>query len=424
MLAAADSRRRFLIELFGAGLAAVDGRKRVRAALAGRDELGNAWVVAVGKAAGSMTLGALDALGPRLTRALVVAWDGDFGSVLLQDPRVRCIAGGHPVPNAGSLEAGAAALTMACAAPAGQPVVLLVSGGASSLMECPADGIRLDDLQRVGRWALASGLPIEGVNALRRQLSRVKDGRLAAAFGHCRAEGYFMSDVPGDDPALVGSGLLAASSSAPRSGIALPALPAWLVSLLGRCAAPPAAGPQIPVRCIGRIDDALDAIEQRARAGGWLVTRPAQRLDGDAVAAAEEACAWLSAGPPGLLLRGGETTVRLPCSPGRGGRNQHLALAAAMRIRGLDRRLLLAAGTDGIDGDTADAGALVDGGSVERGEDAGLDAAACLARADSGRFLEASGDLVHTGPTGTNVGDLLLALRCDVGHGLPGGPSM
>ncbi len=421
MPTAADSRRRFLIELLRAGLAAVDGRARVRAALGGRDDLRDVWVVAAGKAAGTMALGALDAFGARLARALVVARDGDFGTALQQDPRVRCIAGGHPVPDAGSLEAGTAALAMADAAPAGQPVILLVSGGASSLIESPADGVTLEDLQRVGHWALASGLPIEAVNALRRRLSRVKDGRLAAAFGHCRVEGYFVSDVPGDDPALVGSGLLAASAPASPSG---DPLPAWLVSLLERGTAPPAAGPRIPIRCVGRIEEAMDAIERQARASGWRVTRPADRLDGDAVAAAEEAGAWLAAGPPGLLLQGGETTVRLPPSPGRGGRNQHLALAAAVRIRELDGCLLLAAGTDGIDGDTPDAGALVDGRSVERGEDAGLDAADCLARADSGRFLEASGDLVHTGPTGTNVGDLLLGLRCDVGHSQSDGPSM
>ena len=114
----------------------------------------------------------------------------------------------------------------------------------------------------------------------------------------------------------------------------------------------------------------------------------------------------------------------LPGTPGRGGRNQHLALAAALEIAGRADLLLLAAGSDGSDGNTADAGALVDGGTLRRGEDGGLDAARCLAAADSGRFLEASGDLVHTGATGTNVGDLILGLHCEPGHSLGRTPSM
>jgi hydroxypyruvate reductase len=117
-----------------------------------------------------------------------------------------------------------------------------------------------------------------------------------------------------------------------------------------------------------------------------------------------------------LYLAGGETTVELPPSPGRGGRNQHLALAAALRLAGEPDLLLLAAGTDGTDGSTEDAGALVDGTTVERAAALGLDASDCLARADSGRLLAETGDLVHMGPTGTNVGDLLLGLRCAPGH--------
>jgi hydroxypyruvate reductase len=134
------------------------------------------------------------------------------------------------------------------------------------------------------------------------------------------------------------------------------------------------------------------------------------------VTAAERAVDEMDRSGEPLLVSGGETTVQLPRAPGRGGRNQHLALAAARRISGRDDMALLAAGTDGSDGNSDDTGAVVDGGTIERGRDAGLDPEACLAGADSGRFLEASGDLVHTGPTGTNVGDLLLALCRDPGH--------
>jgi glycerate 2-kinase len=134
-------------------------------------------------------------------------------------------------------------------------------------------------------------------------------------------------------------------------------------------------------------------------------------VDGPAGPAGRRLARALLGGPPGLHIWGGETTVVLPDSPGRGGRNQHLALAAAIELSGRPDVLLLSAGTDGTDGPTDDAGALVDGATLERARDAGLTAAASLARADSGTLLEASGDLIRTGPTGTNVMDLILGWR-------------
>jgi glycerate 2-kinase len=404
--------RDLLLELFAVGLAAVNGRLRMRAALAGREDLDNVWVLAVGKAASAMTLGALDALGPRIERALVVSRAGHFDEELTHQPRLSCMTAGHPVPDAGSLAAGAAALAMAREAARGQPVLLLVSGGASSLMEALPDSVSLADLRKVSAWALASGLPIERINGVRRRLSRVKDGRLLAAFGHCAAEGYFISDVPGDDPALVGSGLLARAADLPDDAD----LPGWLRQLLTRNAACAPVGPQPTPTCVGCLDEALAAIHSAAQAAGLRCRVDVRRLGGDAVTAAGRAVDEMNRSAETLLVSGGETTVQLPRSPGRGGRNQHLALAAARRIAGRDDVALLAAGTDGSDGNSDDTGAVVDGGTIERGRDAGLDPEACLAGADSGRFLEASGDLVHTGPTGTNVGDLLLALCRDPGH--------
>jgi len=406
--------RDFLLELFAAGLAAVDGRRRMRQALAGRDDLVDVWLLAVGKAAAAMTLGALDALGPRVSRALVVSRAGYFGEELAQHDGITCLTGGHPVPDEGSLAAGAAALELAALAGRGQAVLLLVSGGASSLMEVLPETVTLADLQRVSNWALASGLPIERVNAVRRRLSRIKDGRLVAAFGHCAVEGFFISDVPGDDAALVGSGILAAAAAPPDGA----GLPGWVSDLMAGSGASPPALASAPVTCVGCLDDALAAIRQAALAAGVACRVRSERLEGDAVAAAGLLCGESSAAASGLIAWGGETTVRLPPSPGRGGRNQHLALAAARLIDGRDDLTLLAAGTDGSDGNSADAGAIVDGGTIDRGRDAGLDPDTCLRQADSGRFLEASGDLVHTGATGTNVGDLLLALRRDPGHSL------
>lgn len=408
-----DARRDFLLALLGTALAAVGGRRRMRAALTGRDDLEGAWILAIGKAAPDMTLGVLDALGKGIDRALVIARDGDFPEELGRVPGVQCLAGSHPVPDSRSLAAGAAALEFAGRVPQGRPVLLLVSGGASSLLESLPAGVSLDDLRRVTAWALSSGEPIQRVNAVRRRLSRVKDGRLLARLGHARVEGYYISDVPGDDPALVGSGLLAPSAQP----LDLRGLPPWIGEML---ASGPGDAPRtnIPIRCVACLEDALDAVEQAARATGVAVRRPGGRLAGPAVTAAAEAAARLAEGPPALWIWGGETTVVLPPEPGRGGRNQHLALAAARAIAGRDDLLVLAAATDGADGNTSDAGALVDGRTIERGRDAGLEPGDCLRRCDSGAFLEASGDLVHTGATGTNVCDLLLGLRWEEGHSL------
>ena len=410
---ASDPYRSCLLALFDAALSAVNGRRCMHAALAGSADR-DVWLLAVGKAASAMTLGAMDALGPAVSRALVVSRAGHFDAGLRDRAGVRCVAGGHPLPDEGSLEAGAAALAMAREAPAGQRVLLLVSGGASSLLEVLPQGVSLQALRDLNRWALAGGVDIAAQNALRRRLSCVKDGRLLAAFAHCRVAGYFISDVPQDDPSVVGSGLLAA---APATAAPV-AAPDWLLPLL---ALTPAAAParDVPVDCVASLAQAIEAVRIAALAVGLPATAHAMRLQGDVADAAERVCHDLRQGPPGVQVYGGETTVRLPAKPGRGGRNQHLALLAAGRLEGMGAAALLACGTDGTDGNSEDAGAVVDGGTLQRGRDGGCDAAACLAAADSGRFLESSGDLVHTGPTGTNVGDLLIALTGDLPHSRP-----
>jgi hydroxypyruvate reductase len=170
--------------------------------------------------------------------------------------------------------------------------------------------------------------------------------------------------------------------------------------------------PRVAPRLVGSLDDALDAILRAASARGIRAVRASQRLAGDAEAAARRICHELAVGDADLVIHGGEALVRLPANPGRGGRCQHLAVAAAQSIAGHADYVLLAAGTDGRDGASEDAGAIVDGGTLARASDAGLEAAAALAAGDSGTLLEATGDLLDTGLTGTNVGDIVLALRC------------
>jgi len=374
-----DPRRELLLELFRAALAAVDGRRRVRAALAGREGTGAVSAFAVGKAAASMMLGAADALGARLERGLAIVPDGDIPRVLETRAGVRVLQAGHPRPDERSIAAGEALLEFAAATPAGSRVLLLVSGGASALLEIPAPGVDLAALRALFDRSLAERLDIEQLNRERVALSRVKGGRLPALFTGASIEALMISDVPRDDPAVLASGLLDT--------------------------------PGLPRRLVGSLEDALDAIVRAAAGHGLKVHRGRDRLAGDAEAAARRICHELAVGEADLHVQGGETVVRLPPHPGRGGRCQHLAAAAAGHIANHADLLLLAAGTDGRDGASDDAGAIVDAGTAGRAADCGLDLAGALAAADSGTLLEATGDLVHTGPTGTNVGDIVLGLR-------------
>ena len=402
----ADPRRGVLLEMYAAACAAVDGRRAVRAALAGRPSEEPLSLIAIGKAAAAMALGACDVHGRRVRRGLVIGRDPHLDSELAAWPTLQCLQGDHPVPGAASLAAGAALESFVAATPAGSRVLVLVSGGASSLVESLPKGVSPAALAQLNQWGLGSGLPIDELNALRRSLSRLKGGRLATLLAGTRAEALLISDVPGDDPAVIGSGLAAAAGARP-----LPAgLPAWLDEMVRADHGLP-AGQAMPSRIIASLQDACAAAERAADAMGLSCRRLAPPAAGEVEAAASRYAHELAMGTEDLLVWGGETTVRLPPNPGRGGRNQQFALSAARLIAGHEDLLILAAGSDGSDGNSPDAGAIVDGGTLARGRAAGVDLEAALAGCDAGPFLEASGDLVHTGPTGTNVGDLVLGLR-------------
>jgi hydroxypyruvate reductase len=363
-------------------------------------------LIAVGKAAAAMTLGALDVLGARIRRGLVITRAGHVDPCLANVRAITCLEGDHPVPGERSLAAGAALVAFAAATPPGERVLVLVSGGASSLVEALPPSVSPAALASLNAWGLASGRPITELNALRRRLSRLKDGRLAALLGATRAEALLISDVPGDAPWLIGSGLVAVAPAAP-----LPAgLPAELQALVSADHGLP-GGASMPARVVASLEEACAAVERTADTMGLASRRLVPRAEGCAERAASRYAHELAVNTEDVLVWGGETTVRLPPEPGRGGRNQHFALAAARLLAGHDDLLMLAVGTDGSDGNSDDAGAIVDGGTLRRGRDAGLDADAALAAADAGRYLEVTGDLLHTGPTGTNVGDLVVGLR-------------
>jgi glycerate 2-kinase len=411
--------RGVLLECFRAALDAVDARRCVRASLQRPSLPAGDWqVVAIGKAAGAMAQGAIDAIGARVAGGRVVVppdhlppgWTGERHGL-------DVLIASHPVPDERSLAAGEAVAQYVATQPERARLLFLISGGASSLVEWLQPGLTLADLQAFGHWALTSGAPIERVNALRRRLSRLKGGGLAGLIGQRRVLSLMISDVPGDDPRLIGSGLLHASETDAASDD-VAGLPTSIADIVRRAQADgrerSVAVPRVPVRMVATLHQARLAAAATARTRGIAARVSTRRIAGEAEPLGRELARRLRRFPANMLhVWGGESTVSLPAHAGRGGRNQHLALSAALGFEEhrTSRAVLLAAGTDGIDGVTTDAGALVDAGTCMRGRDGGFDPQMSLASADSGSFLEASGDLLHTGATLTNVGDLVLALK-------------
>ena len=381
---APDPRRQLLLELFHAGLARVDGRGCVRNALAASPVNRPVWVAAVGKAASSMMLGAYDALGTAVERALVITKDGHVLPQLEAIQGIEILESAHPMPDERSLAAGARLLRWVDELPPNVDPLFLVSGGSSSLVEVLEPGTSYADLERLTAEGLAAGIAIGELNARRAQRSLIKGGRLTMHLRGRAARALFISDVPGDDPAVIGSGVVG----------------------------PAAEGPDNVERLVvASIDHAVEAVVVAAHERGLAAEPALRRFDGDVMRLAVRFSHELHLSTVDVRVWGGESTVLLPEKPGRGGRNQHLGLAAARLIAGHPDLLLLAAGTDGTDGATDDAGALVDAETCARLTLANVDTEAALRGANSGTALAVAGDLVHTGPTGTNVGDLVIGLK-------------
>ncbi len=403
--------RNRLAEIFQAALASVEGAAAVAAWLQAHPLSGEVNLIAVGKAAQSMADGAAHILGERIARGLIITKQGHLDPLVCRQRGWEAMEAAHPVPDAKSLRAGERLLGF-LEQPDQRPLLFLVSGGASSLVEAPVAGVDLDFIARTNRWLLGSGLDIVQMNLIRKGLSRIKGGGLLSHVTERELFALAISDVPGDRPAAIGSGLLVPEPEL-ASQLAEMDLPGWLRERLDTGLAQRQAPTQLPptVHIVANLQLAREAAEERARELGLQVRRQDAFVEGDAAATGHRLAEELLQGPEGVTIWGGETTVELPPQPGRGGRNQHLALAAAIRLAGSRNCYLLSAGTDGTDGPTEDAGALVDGGSLQRGAQEGLDAERCLAAADAGAFLEASGDLITTGPTGTNVMDLIIGLK-------------
>lgn len=387
------------------------------------DEVRHVWILGAGKAARGMAAGAVELLGQRIAGGTIAVPDG-LGRPL---DRVDVWEARHPVPDVRGMAAASEALRIARSARDEDLVLCLLSGGASALWTAPVTGVTIADLQQVTSELLGSGASIQELNAVRRHLSRVGGGMLARAAAPARVLTLAISDVVGSTPHDIGSGPTAPDPTSyqdaleilARHGISAPSavrrhLQAGTAAE-GAVGRPAAAGETAaPVHVVASIREALAAAAEEAVRLGYEAAVMSDRLEGEArETGAEIARAALAAlgggGRPSALLWGGETTVSVR-GRGRGGRNQEVALSAALALDGAENVVVASLATDGVDGPTSAAGAIVDPATLERGKAAGLDPHAALQDNDSYTFLRASGDLLVTGPTGTNVNDVVIAL--------------
>lgn len=380
--------------------------------------LGRTIVIGAGKASAQMA------------KAFEEAWDGPLSGLVVTRygygetcRQIEIVEAAHPVPDEAGFLAARRIMESVSGLGHNDLVVALISGGGSALLPAPAPGLTFDDEQAINRELLASGAPISVMNLIRNQFSTIKGGRLAARCAPARVATLVVSDVPGDDPAVVASG-----PTIPLSGNRELArkyahlyrlnLPPHAKTLLegGDNLAPSPSDPAFAghsVRTIASAALSLEAAAKLARHHAIEAAILSDSIEGEArdVAQVHAAMAREIAArnrpfkKPVVLLSGGETTVTLRGPGGKGGRNGEFLLALAIAIDGVEGISAIAADTDGIDGSEDNAGAFADGGTATRLRRAGIDPLAALAGNDAWGAFAAIGDLLVTGPTGTNVND-------------------
>jgi hydroxypyruvate reductase len=389
------------------------------------------FAVGGGKAGGSMAKALEEILGDRLSGGVIVVKDG-YARPL---KRLTLLEAGHPVPDERGVEASRRMLALLAEHARPDTLVLcLISGGGSALMPLPADGISLSDKQQTTRLLLECGASIDEINTVRKHISRIKGGQLARAAAPARLISLILSDVVGDSLDVIASGAtIGDSSTYSDAETVLRNYKIWnrvpkivcetiKYGIEGRIKETPKPGEEIFENVsniiIGNNQSAVEAASAEAASLGFHSLILSTCLVGEArevgtvlaSIAIEVAKRGRPVSAPACILAGGETTVTIR-GGGMGGRNQELALAAALRISNAERNMVIASvGTDGTDGPTDAAGAIVDTTTVARARGQGLDPLQYLVRNDSYNALKPIGDLLVTGPTGTNVMDILMAL--------------
>lgn len=395
--------------LFDAAVAAADPAQVVPPHLPAPPP-GRALVLAAGKAAAAMA------------RAVEQNWPGDIEGMAVtryghgvECQRIEVVEAGHPLPDTAGQGAAARFLSAAACLEPDDLLLFLVSGGASALLVEPHPGLSLADKQAVTRALLDAGAPIAEMNCLRKHLSAIKGGRLAAAAAPARVVTLAISDVTGDDPAVIGSGPTAPDPTTCADALAVAGRYHVILPEVARKALEQdeweTAKPGAPCLArtgyviVARSADAVDAATGRARAMNFAVVDLGDDLQGEARDLGTAHAALARQHPPGVLISGGEATVTIDGTGRRGGPNLEYLLALAVALDGAPNVHAIACDTDGIDGSTDAAGACIRPDTLARARAAGMDARNMLARHDSYEFFRQLGDLIVTGPTRTNVND-------------------
>ena len=378
------------------------------------NEFGNVTVLGLGKATEAMSLALLDVLGSYPSRGLLIPKQA-FASPASE---FTVSPGGHPVPSEASVRAGNAAFNLASSLTERDLLICLISGGGSALMASPRHGLQLADLQTLTKLLLACGARVDEINTLRRHLDRVKGGGIAKSANRARIASLILSDVVGNPLEAIASGPTALDPSTKEDALRilkkydlLGKVPAAILEVLEN--SPETPKPDDPLFdrvqnvLVGSNSLAAQAGLEMAKSLGFHTHFLGDTWQGEARDVAKELCGHfnLNYERPFCLIVGGETTVTLH-GHGKGGRNQELALAAAIEMNGLENSMLITLATDGEDGPTDAAGVVVTGETCQRGERLGVDAQAFLSQNDANSYFEQLGDLLKPGPTGTNVNDL------------------
>ncbi|WP_426130985.1 glycerate kinase type-2 family protein [Pararhizobium sp. PWRC1-1] len=408
--------RGFLRATFDAAVRAADPVHGIRQHLPPKPK-GRTVVVGAGKASAQMAA------------VLETLWDGPMAGVVVTRygftapcQHIKIIEASHPVPDEAGLTASRCLLQAVGGLTADDLVIALISGGGSALLPSPAPSLTLADEIAVNEALLASGAPISAMNTIRKHISTIKGGRLAAAAHPARVVSFVVSDIPGDNPALVASGPTVPDIGNRQDALALiyayrMSLPDAVMAHLKSSAADglepsDARFAKDQVHVVASAAVSLDAAAEAARRHGIKAVILSDSIEGEArdVASVHAAIAREIAtrarpfAKPVLLLSGGETTVTLRAK-GKGGRNSEFLLSFALGINGVAGIHAVAADTDGIDGSEDNAGAFADGHTVERMRKAGVDAKSMLMQNNAWTAFQAIDDLLVTGPTGTNVND-------------------
>lgn len=414
-----DRSRAALRTLFDAAIKAADPKAVLASHLPPKPVSGRCIVVGGGKSAAVMAAALEDAWPDIRLEGTVVTRYGHA----VPTKRIEVIEASHPVPDANSERGARRLLERVRGLGPDDLVIALMSGGASALLAAPAEGLTLADKQAINRALLACGANISEMNTVRKHLSAIKGGRLAAAAAPARVVTLAISDVPGDDPAVIGSGptvpdattFADARALIARFGIVLPPTVAARLAQDADETPKPGSLPNAEFRMIATPMMALKAMAEAARALGLNPVILGDALEGEAAQAGTVMAGVARSvrahgqpvAAPAVLLSGGETTVTMTgTASGAGGRNTTFLLGLAIALDGLPNVWAVAGDTDGIDGMDEIAGAIVTPDTLARARAAGRDARADLARLDSHGFFGAIGDLIVTGPTLTNVNDV------------------